>query len=178
MNTNGNNPEEGDEELPPIRIHETDNYITAIIGGKPPEAETEDIKGFSGFAKLLPSVQNDPVVKEQLLDILKETPDAAAFLLKEIQNPANRAYLKELLAMCWEAALDMTPHLPYFTKVAATSNDAFVLLEVETIIQDMDLSDSIKRRAALEVLVGSLPGRESLPGDIVRDIVAFLESRD
>jgi hypothetical protein len=169
-------PDESDERIPPVRIHETENYITAIIGGDP--ASAEDMTGFSGFMKLLPASQSEPLVKEQMITILKETPDAAKFLLGAIGSTENVSYRKELLAFCWEAAVDMTGHIGYFATLAAASNDPFILLEVQTIVQDMDLSDNISRKAALEILVRSLPQKDEIAREILNDLVAFLESRD
>jgi hypothetical protein len=169
----------GEDSIPPIRIHETPNYITAIIGGKPEDEKEEPIKGLSRFMEMLPAAQKDAALKEELLEALKESTDSGEFLLKAIGSAEGAPYTRELLAMCWEAGIDMTKHLAFFTELAVLSNDSFILLEVETVIQDMDLSNAILRKAALERLVASLSGKaEGLPKEITLDIIHFLESRD
>jgi hypothetical protein len=171
--------ETGNPDLPPMQIHETDNYITAIIGGKK-DAEGKDVKkDFSDFLEMLKAIPQDPALREQLLDMLKASPLSAEFLLEALESPLYTAYRTQLLAMCWEASIDMTTHLPYFTKLAALSNDPLMLLELQTIIQDMDLSDATKRKTAIEVLRTAQASKaDPVAKEITKDIVDFLESRD
>jgi hypothetical protein len=174
-----NMPEPESENIPPVRIHETENYITAIIGGGNTDPEKETGNVFSGFLDMLPTAQNDPLMKEQLLDVLKESPSAAELIIAALDSEEFVSYHKELIAMCWEAAIDMTAHLDYFVRLAAESSNPFILLEIQTVIQDMDLSDAVKRKAAIEILVASLASKEDeVSREIANDIVAFLESRD
>ncbi len=175
---NEENKAEG-QDLPKMQIHETDNYITAIIGGKQKEAENDVKKDFTDFLDMLKALPQDPALREQLLDILKESPLSAEFLLEALESPLYTAYRNQLLAMCWEAGIDMTAHLPYFTKLAASSNDPLALLELQTIIQDMDLSDATKRNTAIEVLKISLPLKtDDFSREIIKDILDFLQSRE
>jgi hypothetical protein len=171
--------ETGAADLPSMQIHETDNYITAIIGGKK-GAEGKDVKkDFSDFLDMLKAIPQDPALREQLLDMLKGSPLSAEFLLEALESPLYAGFYTQLLALCWEASIDMTAHLPYFTKLAARSNDPLMLLELQTIIQDMDLSDATKRNTALEVLTAALPSKtDPVAKEITRDIVDFLESRE
>jgi hypothetical protein len=171
--------ETGNQDLPPMQIHETDNYITAIIGGKK-DAEGKDVKkDFSDFLEMLKSIPQNPALREQLLDMLKASPLSAEFLLEALESPLYTGFRTQLLALCWEASIDMSAHLPYFTKLAALSNDPLMLLELQTIIQDMDLSDATKRKTATEVLKLSLASKsDPIAKEMTNDIVEFLESRD
>lgn len=80
MNNHDSTPEEGNESMPPLRIHETANYITAIIGGSQEETGHEPVKGFSRFLEMLPNALKDPALKEELIDVLKESADEDVFI--------------------------------------------------------------------------------------------------
>jgi hypothetical protein len=177
-----NKDETHDEDepiLPPIRIHETENYITAIIGGKQETKEEEQQKGFAGFYDMLSAVTRDPVLHEQMLDVLKESPLAEEFLMEAFDSPRYAGFLKELLAMSWEAGIDMSKHLLYFTAMTCRSNDPLLLIELQTIIQEMDLSDETTRKQAVKEIKASLSSKtDPVSKEIVKDLLYFLESRE
>jgi hypothetical protein len=171
--------EQGEDALPPMEIHETENYITAIIGEKKAADEVEDKKGFPGFFDMISSETPDPAVREQLLDILKSSPQAVEFVISALQSTRYAAYQKNLLAMCWEAGLQLSPHLAYFADLAAASDDPMVLIEVQSVIQEMDLSEPLSRLAAKAVIEKSLEQKKDpVSIEILKDLIYFLDSRE
>jgi hypothetical protein len=163
--------------LPPFKVVETDNYVTAIIGGESPSVSGK--KEFKGFLEMLADMKTDPSLKEQLLDTLKASKSAAAFLIETLDNPDFNQYKQEVLAMCWEAGIDMTAHLNYFINFAASLEEPLLVLEVQTIIQDMDLSNKALRDAAILKLKKAIPSKkDEVSKEIANDILEFLLSRD
>jgi hypothetical protein len=168
-----------EQDLPPFRIHETDNYMTAIIGGRQDNAGEETKSGFTGFYDMLTADTRDPLLHEQMLDVLKESPNAVEFLLEALESARYAKFKKDLLAMCWEAGIDMSKHLAYFIKMTCESNDPLLLIELQTIIQEMDLSDAVSVKKAVAELKQSLEAKTDPIGkEIVNDLIYFLESRE
>lgn len=175
-----NTPDASEEQQEPaFKVVETDNYVTAIIGGDQSGGPESKKKEFKGFLDMLIEMKQDPSLKEQLLDTLKASKNAAPFLIETIEDPGFSKFRQEVLAMCWEAGIDMTPHMDYFIRLALVYEEPLLMLEVQTIIQDMDLSDKSKRDEAIGNLRKAVSlKKDAVSKEIANDILEFLLSRE
>jgi len=166
---------EQDSSLPPVSYHVTDSYVTAIIGGPKPDEEAPP-EGLKGFWELIPGAQKDAILKEQLIDALKTDVQSVDFLVSAIQDVDNLDYRAFLLMLCWETGLDMSKHLDYFTGLAAVVTNPLEMLELQTIIQEINPADD-KRKAAHALLRNAMESKtDPVVKEIMADLVYFLES--
>jgi hypothetical protein len=176
MNDEKDKKDKQEEGLPPIAYHVTDNYVTAIIGGGDKQKDADVPKGLAGFWDLLAGATKDVILKEQLIDALKEDKESVDFLVNAIQDEDNKAFRPILLSLCWESGLDMHKHLNYFAGLAVETNDPMLLLELQTIIQDINPQDKERKTLAVELGKAAALKSDSVSKEIMNDLVYFLES--
>ncbi|MFI5150150.1 MAG: hypothetical protein ACHQRM_10495 [Bacteroidia bacterium] len=166
--------EEQEEGLPPVSYHVTDSYVTAIIGGE--KSKEGQPKGVEDFWNLLKGAQKDPVLREQLIDALKADIESVGFLVNEIRDEENIEYRASLLSMCWESGLDMSMHLNFFIQLAEQTNDPLQIIELQTIIQEINPQDESRTKTALSLKKAAENKTDPIVKEILLDIVYFLES--
>lgn len=143
--------ENNDRGVDPKKLFDPKQYNTLFVKR---EGDTE---GNEDKITNLINLLTDPANREnriEALDLLRSNAAKAVPMLVEAIDKADKDRLPLLIAACWEAELNFSSYLTFFTDLALTE-DYMTALEAITVIENMigpfkpeEVSDLIKRSEA------------------------------
>ena len=162
------------KEIDYKKFFDPKQYNTVIVK-KDGQTEFNDDK-ITNLVNLL----TDPANKEYRRDVLsalrENQQNAVPILIEAIRINKSRENSHMLVAACWEAELNFSNHLPFFTQLAI-EEPYLLALEAITVIENMsgpfnkqEVSESIKK------LEGYLVNGDQQKGPLLNELLITLQS--
>lgn len=149
-------------------------YSTILVKANGETEYSED--KISNLIHLLSDPSNKDNRHEVLSMLRSNAKNAAPILVQAIESPKSEGKRHYLAAACWEAELNMSPYLVFFTELAI-EDDYFVAMEAMTVIEEMaGPFNSEDVASSIEMVRSFINNNDSDKGALLSELLSTLEA--